>query len=122
MTGWTLAASLAERIDIRNVLTESSRQIDLMILLLNDDLAYLLSHRVFAERLTLLDALPVVADGFILIVEIEPQHLSCILGCPDGLGIHARHLAQVVDLAGNHQCMLQFLPGMYLELVGDGHV
>ena len=39
-----------------------------------------------------------------------------------GLGVDGRHAAEVVDLLGDDQGVLQFLAGVLLQLVGDVHV
>ena len=46
-----------------------------MVLLLHEDLADLLCHGKFAERFALPDALLVIDDGLILVIEIE-LHMS----------------------------------------------
>jgi hypothetical protein len=43
-----------------------------MFLLLDQNLPEVLGDRVFAERLALADALAVVADRLVLIVQVEP--------------------------------------------------
>jgi hypothetical protein len=69
-----------------------------MVLLLHQDLANLFGHRIFAQRLALADAIAIITNGFIFIIEIESQHLLCIFRCAHRLGSHRRHFAQVIDL------------------------
>src|SRR6266446_1124481 len=70
----------------------------LMVLLLHENLPNLFCHRVFSKHFTLPDAIAVIANGFILIVEIEPEHVFRILRCAHWLGCDGRHFAQIVDL------------------------
>ena len=44
-----------------------------MILLLHEDLANLFRHRLFPKRFTLPDAIAVIADGLVLVIEIIPE-------------------------------------------------
>ena len=67
-------ACLRTTADIRNFYAQGGGQINLMILLLHDDLANLLGHRVFAKRLTLPNSVAVIANGFIFILEIIAEH------------------------------------------------
>ena|ERR1700733_3425458 len=53
---------------VRNFLSERRRQVDLMILFVNENLPDLLRERVFAERFALTDTFPVVAYGLVFIV------------------------------------------------------
>ena len=39
-----------------------------------------------------------------------------------GCGVDGRHAAEVVDLLGDRQRVLQLLAGVDLQLLGDGHV
>src|SRR5579859_2122551 len=57
---------------VRHLDTERGRQIDLVILFLHQDFADLLGHGEFAEHLALPDAVAVIANGLVLVVEIEP--------------------------------------------------
>src|SRR5580698_10925993 len=69
-------AALAQRarfgttVEVWNLFAKGSRQVDLMVLLLHQDLANLFRHRVFSKRFTLPDAIAVIANGFVFIVEI----------------------------------------------------
>src|SRR5262249_12133991 len=57
--------------NIGNFFSERSGQVDLMVLLLHKDLANLLRHREFTKSFALPDAIAIIADGFVLILEIE---------------------------------------------------
>ena len=93
-----------------------------MVLLLHQDLANLFSHRVFSERFTLRDAIAVITNGLIFIVEIEAEHVSRVFRCADRLRTDHRHFAEVIDLARENQGMIELLLGVDFELGGDVHV
>ena len=57
--------------NIGNFFSEGSGQVDLMVLLLHKDLANLLRHREFTKSFALPDAIAIIADGFVFILEIE---------------------------------------------------
>jgi len=113
---------LGTTINIRDVFAESSSQVDLMILLLHQNLADLFRHRVFSKRFTLRDAIAVIANGFVFIIEIVPEHVSGIFRCADWLGGHHRHFAEIIYLPREDQGMIEFLLGVGFELGGDIHV
>src|SRR5262245_4295349 len=108
--------------DIRNLFTQSSCQIDLMVLLLDEDLSNLLRHRVFAERFALADAIAIVANRLVFIVEVEPEHLLRIPRCAYRLRRDGRHLAEIVDLPRDDQRVIQFLFRIEFELRGDSRL
>ena len=93
-----------------------------MVLLLHEDLADLLGHGELAERLALPDALAVIDDGLVLVIEVEFQHVARLLRDLHRLRRDARHLAEIVDLPRDGQRMLQLLMGVLLELIGDVHI
>ncbi len=70
----------------------------------------------------LANPLPVIADGLILVVQVEAEHLFRLLRGLDRLGNHHRHAAHVVDLVGKNDGVLQFFVGMHLQLRRDVHV
>src|SRR6476619_4084972 len=53
--------------NIWDLYAKSSRQIDLMILLLHQDFANLFGHRKLSKPLTLPDASAIIANGFVFI-------------------------------------------------------
>jgi hypothetical protein len=69
-----------------------------MVLLLHEDLANLFSHRIFSKRFTLRDAIAVITNGFIFIVEIVAEHVFRVFRCADRLRAGHRHFAEVIDL------------------------
>ena len=79
LTTFTESTSPRSGVDVWNFFTERSSQINLMILFLHQDLANLFSHRIFAERFTLRDAIAIITNGCILIIEILAKHVSLIL-------------------------------------------
>ena len=64
---------LALRGHVGDVLAQRSGQVDLVFLLLDQDAADGLRQGVLAERLALADPLAVVADGVVLVVQVEAQ-------------------------------------------------
>ena len=93
-----------------------------MILFLHEDLEDLLGHGEFAEGFALADAVATVADGFVFVVQIEAQHLPGVFRGFYLLWSEGRHFAQVIDLTGEREHVLQFLRGVQLQLVRDAHV
>ena len=69
-----------------------------MILLLHEDLANLFRHRVFPKLFTLPDAIAIIANGLVFIIEIIPEHVSRIFRCVGRPGSYGRHFAEIVDL------------------------
>src|SRR4029450_11649910 len=108
-SSWGTSAPAPERAtsetcaDIRNLFTESTCQIDLMVLLLDEDLSNLLRHRVFAERFALANAGAIVANRLVFIVEVEPEHFFRILRGAYRLWGDGRDLAEIVDLPRDDQ-------------------
>src|SRR4030095_5237289 len=91
------STSLRTGVDVWNFFTEGSGQIDLMVLLLHEDLANLFSQRKFSKRFTLRDAIAVIANGFIFIVEIVAEHISRVFRYADRLRTGHGHFAEVID-------------------------
>src|SRR5689334_18938551 len=83
---------------VGNFLAESSGQIDLMILLLHEDLADLFRHCILFQRFTLTDALSVIANSFVFVLEIEPEHVFRIFRRAYRLWSDRWHFAEIVDL------------------------
>src|SRR5271157_3343124 len=81
--------------DIWNVFAESCRQVNLMVLLIDEDLPNLFGHREFAQMLTLADTLAIVADGFAFVFQVEAEHFFWVLRGLYWLGRHHRHFAEV---------------------------
>src|ERR1700751_3002247 len=93
-----------------------------MVLLLHQNLADLFRHRIFSKRLALRDALAIIANGFVFIIEIVTEHVPRIFRCADRLWRDRWHLAQIVDLSRESQGMIELLLGVDLELSRDVHV
>src|SRR5438477_1919210 len=83
---------------LRNFFAKSGGQIDLMVLLLDEDLADLFGHGVFSKRFTLRDTITVIANGFVFIIEIVAEHVSRIFGRAHRFGCNRRHFAEIIDL------------------------
>src|ERR1700730_9062695 len=92
-----------------------------MILLLHEDLANLFRHRVFSKRFTLPDAIAVIADGLVLVIEIIPKHVFRIFRRAYQLGSDHRHFAEIVDLPRENQGMIEDCRAVseVLACVGD---
>ena len=71
-----------------------------MILFLREDLANLFRHGILSERLALRNSIAVIANRFILIVEIVPKHVLWILRRAHRLGGDHWHLTEIIDLPG----------------------
>jgi len=69
-----------------------------MILLLHEDLTNLFRHRVFPKFFTLPDAIAVIANGLVFIIEIIPEHVFRIFRRANRLGSYRRHFAEIIDL------------------------
>ena len=93
-----------------------------MVLLLHENLANLFSHRIFSKRFTLRDAIAVITNGFIFIVEIVAEHVFRVFRCADRLRTRHRHFAEVIDLPRQSQGMIELLLGVNFQLSGDVHV
>ena len=75
-----------------------------------------------AQRLALLHALAIVADGVVLVVEVGAQHALGILGQHHRQRLGCRHTAQVIDVLGDRQGVLQLLARVHFQLLGNAHV
>ena len=76
-----------------------------MLLLLHDDFAQHLAERKLAHGIGLPNALPVLANGFLFIIQIELQHSLRIFGRGDLFGRHFRHATKLIDLFGDPERM-----------------
>src|SRR5262245_24439516 len=65
--------------DVGYLDAQRGRQVDLMLLLVDQDLADVFGHRELPERLALADALAVVADRLVLVLEVESEHVLGLL-------------------------------------------
>ena len=63
-----------------------------------------------------------MADGLLLVFEVEAEHVLGLLGCLDGLGGDGGHAAEVVDVVGDGEGVGELFGGVDGELVGDVHV
>src|ERR1700728_2472407 len=90
-------------VHVRHFDAERGRQVDLMILLLGENLADLLCQRVFSKRLALADSIAIIANGLVLVIEVEPEHLFRIFRGAYRLRGDHRHFAEIVDLPREDQ-------------------
>src|SRR6266566_354326 len=115
-------ASFGTTADVRDCYAEGGGQIDLMVLLLHEDLANLFRHRVFSQRFTLSDAIAVIANGLVLVIEIVPEHVFRLLRRAHRFGGDRRHFAEIVDLPREDQGMIELLFGVDFKLGSDIHI
>ena len=80
-----------------------------MILLVHENLADLFGHRVLSQLFALANAVAIIADRIILVLQIETEQLTRIFRSLHGLRIYGGHCAQIIDLPGNDQRVLQLL-------------
>ena len=119
----SLAACFSARTThIRNLDSERGGQINLVILFIHQNLPDLLGHGKPTQSFTLSNPVPVVANGLIFVFQIEAQHLVGIVGGLHRFGLYRGHFAQIVDLARDDQCVVQFLFGMNGQLIGYVHI
>ena len=97
-------------------------QIDLMVLFLDEDLSNLLRHRVLSKNFTLADAIAVVANGFIFVIEIISEHVFRIFRCAYRLWSYRGHFAEVIDLPREDKGMIELLLSVDFKLGGKVHV
>src|ERR1700722_7958465 len=89
----SMRVALAGLAHVGDVFAEGGGEVDLVVLFLDEDLADLFGHGEFAEGFALADAVAVVADGFVFVVEIEAEHLLGVFGGFYGLGNDGGHFA-----------------------------
>ena len=63
-----------------------------------------------------------MTDGDPLVFQVEAEHLFGLIGGLHRLGRYRGHSAEVVDLVGDLQCVIQLLARVLLQLTGDVHV
>ena len=93
-----------------------------MILFFDKNLANLLRHGKFTESFALPNPLAIISDRFVFVFQVKTKHIFRFVRSADGLWRYRRHSAQIVDLAGNDEGMLQLLLGMGFKLFGDTHI
>ncbi len=108
--------------DVGHVDPQGGGQVDLVLLLLDEDLADLLGEGEFPQGLALPDAVPVVPYRLVLVVQVEAKHVLGLLGHLDRLRRHRGRPAEVVDLLGDGERVRQLLAGVGLQLLGDVHI
>ena len=63
-----------------------------------------------------------MADGLLLVFEVEAEHVLGLFGGFDGLGGDGGHAAEVVDVIGEGDGVGELFGGVDFELAGDVHV
>jgi hypothetical protein len=90
-----------------------------MVVLLREDLANLFRHRVFAQRFALPDVNRIIANGFLFVVKIIPEHAFRIFRCAYWFGSDHRHFCRHTDLPRDDQGVIELLLRVDFELGGD---
>ena len=93
-----------------------------MVLFLDENLAYLFSHRILTQGFALPDTATVPGNRLILIVEVESKHFFRIFRGGDRPGARRRHPPEVINLPRNDQGMRQFLSRVLFKFGGNSHV
>jgi len=117
-----LSRSVPAGIDVGDINAQRDSQVDLMVLLIDEDVANLLGHGEFSEQFALADAIPVIAHRLIFIFEIGAEHLVVFAAEFDGPGLDGWRSTQIVDLPRDGSRMLELLGGMLFELRSDVHI
>src|ERR1700730_17113794 len=102
--------------------SKSSRQVDLMLLFLRQNLANVLRNREFSQSFALGNPFTVIPDGFGLIVEIETQHFLGLVGSSYLFGLNAWRSAQIVNLFGNNEGVAELFLRVLFKLRGNIHI
>ena len=76
------------------------------------------SPRLFA----LADAGTVLGDRLRFVGQVEAQQVGCLVGHLHRLGHRRRRPAEIVDLLGENERVLQLFAGVDLQLLRDRHV
>ena len=100
---------------VGHVFAERGRQIDLVLLLLPQDLADVLGDRVLLQRFALHDPLAIARESCRSRSRDRHAAFPRIVGLLDGQAASRRHAAQVVDLLGDGQRVLQLFAGVDLS-------
>ena len=93
-----------------------------MVLLVAEDLAEVFAEGELVELVGLADAAAVVADGLLLVFEVEAEHVFGLFAGLDGLGGDGGVAAEEVDPVAELEGVVELLPGVDFELAGDVHV
>ncbi len=93
-----------------------------VVLLVAEDLAEVFAEGELVELVGLADAAAVVADGFLLVFEVEAEHVFGLFAGLDGLGGDGGAAAEEVDPVAELEGVVELLPGVDFELAGDVHV
>jgi len=93
-----------------------------VVLLVAEDFAEVFAEGELVEGVDLADATAVVADGFLLVLEVEAEHVFGLLAGLDGLGgdggVAAEDVNPIAELEGVGELFL----GVDFEFAGDVHV
>jgi hypothetical protein len=93
-----------------------------VVLLVAEDLAEIFAEGELVEFFGLADAAAVVADGLLLVFEVEAEHVGGLVAGLDGLVGDGRHSSEEIDPVAELEGVIEFLLGVDFELAGDVHV
>ena len=90
-----------------------------MFLFLDDDFAQGFGEGEFAHGFGLADALAIVGDGFAFVIQIEAEHVLGFVGHFDWLGRGDGRAAEVIDLLGDFEGVIEFFGSVGFEFASD---
>jgi len=120
--GFFCANELVGDAGVGGVFAEGGGECVEVVLLVAEDLAEILAEGELVELVGLADAAAVVADGLLLVVEIEAEHVGGLLAGLDRLMVDGRHSAEEIDPVAELEGVVELLLGVDFELAGDVHV
>ena len=107
---------------VRGVYSEGAGEGVEVILLLTEDVAEVFAEGELVELVGLLDAAAIVADGLLLVFEVEAEHVFGLFAGLDGLVGDGGHAAEEIDIEAEFESVFELFLGMDFELFGDIHV
>jgi hypothetical protein len=81
---------IPDHADIGNLHAQRRRQVDLVILLIDENLPNQFRHRKFAELFALPNPGSIIPDRLVFALEIKSEHFLRIFGGSNGLGCYSR--------------------------------
>ena len=93
-----------------------------VVLLVAEDFAEVFAEGELVEGVDLADAAAVVADGFLLVFEVEAEHVCGLVAGLDGLRGYGRGATEEIDPVAELEGVAELFLGVDFELAGDVHV
>ena len=93
-----------------------------MVLLVAEDLAEVFAEGELVELVDLLDAAAVVADGLLLVFEVEAEHVGGLVAGLYGLSGYGGGASEEVDPVAELEGVAELFLGVDFEFAGDVHV